>query len=115
MRTSWEPGLSTSMSSISSGAGAEFSTAAFMPGTVALAAMADAFRGMNALVTGSSYGIGAAAAFRLAAEGANVALNGRTVTPADRSARAPVSLEETAAKLEKFGTTIAVVPADMAD
>jgi len=56
-----------------------------------------------ALVTGSSRGLGKAAAAALAAEGARVVLNGRT-----RS-----SLDETAAELRATGGTVEVVAADV--
>lgn len=74
-----------------------------------------AFEGRRALVTGSSYGIGAATAEGLAAAGAHVALTGRTATPSDRSAYRPVSLQETAARLATHGTTIATVALDLGD
>ena len=72
---------------------------------------------MRALVTGSSYGIGAATAERLVLEGDDVVLTGRTATPADRSKYRPVSLEETAERLAALGTgaTIATIPMDLAD
>ena len=74
-----------------------------------------AFDGMRALVTGSSYGIGAATADRLAAEGADVVLTGRTATPADRSTYRPVSLQETAERIAAHGTRVATIPLDLAD
>ncbi len=73
------------------------------------------FDGLRAVVTGSSYGIGAATAERLAAGGAHVVICGRTATPADRTTYQPVSLEETTARLERYGTTVASIRADMAD
>jgi 3-oxoacyl-[acyl-carrier protein] reductase len=57
-----------------------------------------------AIVTGSSRGLGKAAAAALAAEGARVVLNGRT----------PASLEDTAAELRASGGTVATVVADIA-
>ena len=74
-----------------------------------------AFDGLRALVTGSSYGIGAATAERLVAEGADVVLTGRTATPADRSAYRPVSLEETAERLAAHGRRVATIAMDLAD
>jgi NAD(P)-dependent dehydrogenase (short-subunit alcohol dehydrogenase family) len=70
------------------------------------------FRGRRAIVTGASRGIGAALAERLAAEGADVAITARTL---DRHPTLAGSLQETAARLERFGTNVAVIVADMAD
>ena len=70
---------------------------------------------MRALVTGSSYGIGAATAERLAKDGHDVVLTGRTATRADRSTYQPVSLEETAERLAVHGTTIATITLDLGD
>jgi len=68
---------------------------------------------MNALVSGASRGIGAAAATRLAAGGANVALVARP--PATSYAKAEGTLSGTAKALARFGTTIATVEADLFD
>jgi 3-oxoacyl-[acyl-carrier protein] reductase len=56
-----------------------------------------------AIVTGSSRGLGKAAATALAAEGAHVVLNGRTQS----------TLEEAAAELRAAGATVAAVAADV--
>src|SRR3954468_17571310 len=73
--------------------------------------MAGEFAGRNAVITGASRGIGAAAAQRLAAGGANVALVAR---PPDKSyTKAEGTLEGTADNIKRFGTTIAIVEADM--
>lgn len=71
------------------------------------------FAGRRVLVTGSSRGIGARIARRLAAEGAHVALTARTLEPG----KGPLSgsLEETRAALEHFGGRVAAVVADLAD
>ncbi len=70
------------------------------------------FSGRRALVTGSSRGIGAAVARRLAAEGADVAITARTV---DTHPTLPGSLRETAAMIEAAGGRAAVVVADLSD
>src|SRR5690348_9005866 len=56
-----------------------------------------------AIVTGSSRGIGKAAATALAAEGAHVVLNGRT----------QATLDETASQLRATGATVETVAADV--
>ncbi|MDI9916286.1 SDR family oxidoreductase [Rhodococcus sp. IEGM 1379] len=70
------------------------------------------FEGRRALVTGSSRGIGAGVAERLAAEGADVVLVARTL-----GAHATLlgSLEETAARIAKYGTKVEIVVADLTD
>lgn len=69
------------------------------------------FTGRRALVTGASRGIGAAAARRLAAEGADVAITARTL---DSHPTLPGSLNETSAEIESLGRCVAVVVADLA-
>jgi NAD(P)-dependent dehydrogenase (short-subunit alcohol dehydrogenase family) len=70
------------------------------------------FAGRRAVVTGASRGIGASIAERLAAEGANLVITARTLDKHDHLAG---SLTETAARLDKYGTKIAVVVADLTD
>lgn len=74
--------------------------------------MAGRFAGRRALVTGASRGIGAAIAERLAAEGADVVITARTLDKHDHLAG---SLNETRARLEKYGTKVEVLAADLTD
>ena len=74
--------------------------------------MPDRFRGRRAVVTGSSRGIGAGIAERLAAEGAHVVLTARTLDAHETLAG---SLNETAARLARYGNNVAVVVADLTD
>jgi citronellol/citronellal dehydrogenase len=75
-------------------------------------ATAGRFAGRRALVTGASRGIGVGVAERLAAEGADVAITARTLEPHDRIGG---SLNDTAARLRRYGRTVAVVVADLTD
>ena len=70
------------------------------------------FAGRRVLVTGASRGIGAAAALRFGAEGADVAIVARTVEQHDHLAG---SLRETAARVEALGARVAVIAADLTD
>ncbi|MFC7497194.1 MULTISPECIES: SDR family NAD(P)-dependent oxidoreductase [unclassified Nocardioides] len=70
-------------------------------------------RGRRALVTGSSRGIGAALAERLAAEGADVVITGRTRR--DHESRLEGSLESVAARLSSYGGRVELVVADLTD
>jgi NAD(P)-dependent dehydrogenase (short-subunit alcohol dehydrogenase family) len=74
--------------------------------------MSKKFEGMNVIVTGASRGIGASAAQRFAAEGANVAITARTVDKHDHLAG---SLNETAEKMRAYGGTVATIVADLGD
>ena len=65
--------------------------------------MSGRFEGRRAVVTGSSRGIGAGIAERLAAEGANVVITARTLEKHDHLAG---SLQETAKRLEQYGGTV---------
>lgn len=70
-------------------------------------------RGRRALVTGSSRGIGAALAERLAAEGADVVVTGRTRREHD--SRLAGSLESVVDRLAVHGTCVGSVVADLTD
>jgi NAD(P)-dependent dehydrogenase (short-subunit alcohol dehydrogenase family) len=70
------------------------------------------FAGRRALVTGASRGIGAAIAERLAAEGADVAITARTK---ERHGHLAGSLDETAARLARYGTRVTPIVADLTD
>jgi citronellol/citronellal dehydrogenase len=74
--------------------------------------MAGRFAGRRALITGSSRGIGAAAAERLAAEGADVAITARTK---ERHEHLAGSLDETATRLARYGGQVASIVADLTD
>lgn len=68
--------------------------------------------GMNAIVTGASRGIGAAAAERLAAEGANVAITARTL---DHHDHLDGSLRQTLERCGRYGGIVEVIGADLSD
>ncbi|HEY3737743.1 MAG TPA: SDR family NAD(P)-dependent oxidoreductase [Jatrophihabitans sp.] len=73
------------------------------------------FAGRRALITGSSYGIGANVADRLAELGADVVLCARTLTDDDRTALRPRSLAETAEHIGRHGTKVAYLQADLGE
>ena len=74
--------------------------------------MSKRFEGRRVVVTGSSRGIGAGIAERMAAEGANVVITARTLDKHDHLAG---SLQETAKRLEQYGGTVGIVVADLND
>ncbi len=74
--------------------------------------MSGRFAGRRVVVTGSSRGIGAAIAERMAAEGADVVLTARTL---DQHEHLEGSLNATRDRLARYGTNVAVVVADLTD
>jgi citronellol/citronellal dehydrogenase len=74
--------------------------------------MAGRFAGRRVVVTGSSRGIGAALAERLASEGANIVLTARTL---DQHETLEGSLNATRDRIARFGTQVEVVVADLTD
>jgi NAD(P)-dependent dehydrogenase (short-subunit alcohol dehydrogenase family) len=70
-------------------------------------------RGQRALVTGSTRGIGAGLAERLAAEGADVVVNGRTRNENDSHLGG--SLTSVERRIAAYGTRVGAVVADLSD
>lgn len=74
--------------------------------------MTGALQDRVAIITGASRGIGAAIAFRFAAEGARLLITARTEQP---DGRLPGSLEDTAARIRVLGAEVHCVQADLSD
>ena len=68
--------------------------------------------GKIAIITGASRGIGAAIAYRFAAEGARVLITARTLEP---DGKLPGSLRETAERIRALGAEVHCVQADLSD
>ena len=69
-------------------------------------------KGKIAIITGASRGIGAAIAYRFAAEGARVLVTARTLEP---DGKLPGSLRETAERIRALGAEVHCVQADLSD
>jgi NAD(P)-dependent dehydrogenase (short-subunit alcohol dehydrogenase family) len=65
-----------------------------------------------AIITGASRGIGAAIAYRFAAEGARLVITARTLEP---DGKLPGSLRETAERIRALGAEVHCVQADLSD
>lgn len=68
--------------------------------------------GKIAIITGASRGIGAAIAYRFAAEGARVLITARTLEP---DGKLPGSLRETAERIRALGAEVHCLQADLSD
>ena len=68
--------------------------------------------GKIAIITGASRGIGAAIAYRFAAEGARVLITARTLEP---DGKLPGSLRETAERIRVLGAEVHCLQADLSD
>jgi len=74
--------------------------------------MPHALAGKTAIITGASRGIGAAIAYRFAAEGARVVITARTLEP---DGKLPGSLRETQERIRALGAECLCVQADLSD
>jgi NAD(P)-dependent dehydrogenase (short-subunit alcohol dehydrogenase family) len=75
--------------------------------------MGDSCKGLVAVVTGGSRGIGAGIAKRLAAEGARVVVTARTMDPGDHPYSG--SLRETVEEIERIGGEAIPIAVDLSD